>query len=92
MNTEQSTISNGVREEKHPSTPRNGSDQNVHHGQKHIDHPSQNPAFNDECRSSIKSECSTNGDIEEQTNSTETTVWIRCDVYDTGIGIPGNLV
>ena len=26
---------------------------------------------------------------EEQAELPETTVWIRCDVYDTGIGIPG---
>ncbi|XP_020239078.1 histidine kinase 5 [Cajanus cajan] len=89
MSTEQSTNSaNGVKEEKRASTPRSSSDQNCLDGRKHKDHPSQNHAFNDECRSSVKSECSMNGDTEEQTHSTETTVWIRCDVYDTGIGIP----
>ncbi|XP_028807076.1 histidine kinase 5-like isoform X2 [Neltuma alba] len=46
----------------------------------------------DECRSPVKSECSRNGDTEEQPHSTETTVWIRCDVYDTGIGIPENAI
>lgn len=30
-----------------------------------------------------------NGDGEEQNGEPETTVWICCDVYDTGIGIPG---
>ncbi|KAK7383416.1 hypothetical protein VNO78_29095 [Psophocarpus tetragonolobus] len=84
--TEQST--NGVKEEKRASTPRSNGDQNCLDGQKHNDHPSQNHAFNDECRSSVKSESSMNGDGEEQDHSTETTVWIRCDVYDTGIGIP----
>lgn len=44
---------------------------------------------NDECRSPVKSECSMNGDTEDQYNSNATTVWIGCDVYDTGIGIPG---
>jgi len=79
MTIEQSTNSaQGVKEEK-----------NCLVGQKHNDHPSQNHSFNDECRTSVKSECSMNGDTEEQTHSTETTVWIRCDVYDTGIGIPG---
>ncbi|KAK7260999.1 hypothetical protein RIF29_27302 [Crotalaria pallida] len=88
-NSDQSTISaNGVREEKHPSTPRSACGQNLHNGQNHNDNPNQNHAFNDDCRSSVKSECSMNGDTEEQTHSTETTVWIRCDVYDTGIGIP----
>lgn len=32
--------------------------------------------------------------LEEEENDSdemqETTVWLRCDVYDTGIGIPGN--
>ncbi|KAK7377144.1 hypothetical protein VNO80_02564 [Phaseolus coccineus] len=78
MTIDQSTNSaQGVKEEK-----------NCLVGQKHNDHPSQNHSFNDECRTSVKSECSMNGDTEEQTHSTETTVWIRCDVYDTGIGIP----
>ncbi|XP_027938563.1 histidine kinase 5-like [Vigna unguiculata] len=89
MAIDQSTNSaNGVKEENYASTPRSSSDKNGLDGQKHNDHPSQNHLFNDECRSSVKSECSMNGDTEEQTHSTETTVWIRCDVYDTGIGIP----
>ncbi|BAT82418.1 hypothetical protein LR48_Vigan07g247500 [Vigna angularis] len=89
MTIDQSTNSaNGVKEEKRASTPRSSSDKNCHDGQKQNDHPSQNHLFNDECRSSVESECSMNGDTEEQTHSTETTVWIRCDVYDTGIGIP----
>ncbi|WJX16156.1 Histidine kinase 5 [Trifolium repens] len=37
---------------------------------------------------SVYSESSINDDTEDETRSTETTVWIRCDVYDTGIGIP----
>ncbi|RDY08582.1 Histidine kinase 5, partial [Mucuna pruriens] len=77
----QSTISvNGVKEEKYVSTPQSGSDRNLNH------------AFNDECRSPVKSECSMNGDTEEQPHSAETTVWIRCDVYDTGIGIPEDAI
>ncbi|KAJ1430157.1 Signal transduction response regulator, receiver domain [Sesbania bispinosa] len=36
-----------------------------------------------------RSRCDQNlDDTDEGTHSTETTVWIRCDVYDTGIGIP----
>ncbi|XP_057425315.1 histidine kinase 5-like [Lotus japonicus] len=88
MTADQSTISaNGVKEEKHLSTPRSRCDQNLD-GIKQNDHYTQDHAFNDECRSSVNSECSMNGDTEERTHSTETTVWIRCDVYDTGIGIP----
>lgn len=49
----------------------------------------QNHAMSNECRSPVKSECPMNEDTKKQPHSTETTVWIRCDVYDTGIGIPG---
>uniref|UniRef100_A0A1J3K529 histidine kinase n=1 Tax=Noccaea caerulescens TaxID=107243 RepID=A0A1J3K529_NOCCA len=31
-----------------------------------------------------------NADAQEQNGQTETSVWICCDVYDTGIGIPEN--
>ncbi|KAK7311931.1 hypothetical protein RJT34_10408 [Clitoria ternatea] len=93
MTPNQATISvNGVKEEKYLPTPQSGSDRNLHGGcQKHDDHCNQNHAFN-ECSSPVKSECSMNGDTEEQPHSTETTVWIRCDVYDTGIGIPENAI
>ncbi|KAI5403905.1 hypothetical protein KIW84_051161 [Lathyrus oleraceus] len=57
--------------------------------EKHLSTP-QNHGFNDDCRSPVKSECSMNGDTEDQRLSAETTVWIGCDVYDTGIGIPEN--
>ncbi|KAL2637355.1 hypothetical protein AAZV13_06G052800 [Glycine max] len=94
MTPNQSTMSvNGVKEEKHLSKPQSGNDGNLLDGcQKHDDHPSQNHAFNDECGSPAKSECSMNGDTEEQPYSAETTVWIRCDVYDTGIGIPEDAI
>ncbi|KAK7283153.1 hypothetical protein RIF29_12474 [Crotalaria pallida] len=93
MNTDQSTILvNGVSEEKYHSTPRSGCDRNLLDGKKQNEHPSQNHAFNNECSSPVKSECSMNGDTEEQPHSTEETVWIRCDVYDTGIGIPENAI
>lgn len=91
MTEDQSTIlANGLKEEKHTASPRSTRcDQNHIDDRKHADHPIQNHAFSNECRSSVNSECSMNDDTEEQTHSTETTVWIRCDVYDTGIGIPG---
>ncbi|KAJ7966327.1 histidine kinase 5-like [Quillaja saponaria] len=54
------------------------SDQKGHGGEKHGD---ATPA---------KTESSVNGDCEGQLHSTETTVWVQCDVYDTGIGIPEN--
>ncbi|CAJ2675128.1 histidine kinase 5-like [Trifolium pratense] len=86
----QSTISaNGLKEEKYTSSPRSTRcDQNLIDDKKHTDQTIQNHAFSNDCRSSVNSECSMNDDAEEQHHSTETTVWIRCDVYDTGIGIP----
>nr|XP_027190042.1 histidine kinase 5-like isoform X2 [Cicer arietinum] len=65
---------------------------NVVKEKKYLSTTPQNHGFNDECRSPVKSECSMNGDTEDQHHSTETTVWIRCDVYDTGIGIPENAI
>ncbi|XP_010422817.1 PREDICTED: histidine kinase 5-like [Camelina sativa] len=39
---------------------------------------------------SFASDNSLNADAEVDNNLTETSVWIRCDIYDTGIGIPEN--
>ncbi|KDP33470.1 hypothetical protein JCGZ_07041 [Jatropha curcas] len=38
----------------------------------------------------VKNGNSMNGDKEEEPHLAETIVWLRCDVYDTGIGIPEN--
>ncbi|MED6203636.1 hypothetical protein PIB30_001334 [Stylosanthes scabra] len=77
-----------ANEDRCLSTPQSSSDRNLLDAQRHDHPPSQNHAFHGECISPVKSECSANGDTEEHHHSTETTVWIRCDVYDTGIGIP----
>ncbi|XP_050364140.1 histidine kinase 5 isoform X2 [Argentina anserina] len=51
--------------------------------------PYQISCIQDEPNTPVKSETSMNGDKEEKPHSSETkTVWLRCDVYDTGIGIP----
>ncbi|KAL1291010.1 hypothetical protein HN51_059561 [Arachis hypogaea] len=81
-----------ANEDRYLSTPQSSSDRNLLDDQRH-DHPQgQNHAFHGECGSSIKNECSVNEDTEEHHHLTETTVWIRCDVYDTGIGIPENAI
>ncbi|XAR71463.1 Histidine kinase [Bertholletia excelsa] len=59
-----------------------GSDKNPGEG------PVKNHKVDDEPKTPIKNEALMNGDEENHLN--ETTVWIRCDVYDTGIGIPEN--
>ncbi|XVE71316.1 hypothetical protein DITRI_Ditri10aG0141500 [Diplodiscus trichospermus] len=75
-----------AKEETCISTSQTSSDQEGFHGKKH-----QSSCQNHSC-----SEPGTpvrNGTLdgtEEQEELPETTVWIRCDVYDTGIGIPEN--
>lgn len=49
----------------------------------------QNHALHDKSRIMRESEASADRDKEGE-HTPETTVWIRCDVYDTGIGIPGS--
>ncbi|XP_040997938.1 histidine kinase 5 isoform X2 [Juglans microcarpa x Juglans regia] len=88
--TESRVSANGQKEERHQSTSQTSSDGQGNHGQRHIESPCQNLSLNDESRTSVKSQVSVDGDEEEKDNSPETTVWIRCDVYDTGIGIPEN--
>ncbi|KAL4022168.1 hypothetical protein IC575_015893 [Cucumis melo] len=56
-------------------------------GQKHSD---RNHLHCDGPGTPSKSETTMNGNRENKSCSSETTVWIRCDVYDTGIGIPEN--
>ncbi|KAM6559404.1 hypothetical protein CsatA_028643 [Cannabis sativa] len=74
-------LENGVKEEKpksHHHIHENGSYQKNH-------------SNGDEPRTPNKTESPRVGDMDQdQSHSSETTVWIRCDVYDTGIGIPEN--
>ncbi|KAJ7958441.1 histidine kinase 5-like [Quillaja saponaria] len=88
---DQQTISvNDVKGEKCLSTSQISSDENGLDSKKCGECPRQNHPFNDESTTPTKNESSINGDFEEQLHAAETTVWIRCDVYDTGIGIPDN--
>lgn len=83
LNLNQSTVSqNGAKEEK--VTSQTKCDQKDFHG-----HGDKTHSLNEEPRTPVKSEATLGGDVDEQPHSPETTVWIRCDVYDTGIGIPG---
>lgn len=81
---DQST-NNVPKEEKCASKSQTNGDHNGFHGQRcgsgHIHQL-------DEPRTPVKNE--TIDSDEEQTQLPETVVWIRCDVYDTGIGIPEN--
>ncbi|GMY29105.1 histidine kinase 5 [Fagus crenata] len=78
------------KEEKQLPTFQSRFDWKGTHGQRHGKGPNQNHPLHNEPRTPVKSKDSVDGDNEEQTHSPELTVWIRCDVYDTGIGIPEN--
>ncbi|KAM1434706.1 hypothetical protein ACFX13_043475 [Malus domestica] len=85
--TVHSTVSeNGPKAEKPAS--QTSCDQEGFDG----DRPYQNRSLNYEPRTPAKSEVSMDAaDQEDEPRLPETkTVWLRCDVYDTGIGIPEN--
>lgn len=71
-----SKTENGVNEDK-PSSQTNNNREGYH---AHSDCPYQNHSHNDEAKNPI-----------DQPDIPETTAWIRCDIKDTGIGIPGML-
>lgn len=84
---------NGRKEEKlekHRSTSQTNGDQEGTHGQTQNESAYRNHHLSDESRTPVKSQAFVDEAAEEHPHSFETTVWICCDVYDTGIGIPGN--
>ncbi|EOY29253.1 Histidine kinase cytokinin receptor isoform 1 [Theobroma cacao] len=85
--TANQSTTNVAKEETCISTSQASSDQKGFHGKKR-EGPCQNHSLSDKPGTPVM-----NGTIdgdEEQEELPETTVWIRCDVYDTGIGIPEN--
>lgn len=74
-----------TKEEKKQSTSQNDNDQKGFHDRKHSEGSFQDHLWVDEPRTLVNNGNSVDGDLE----GPETTVWIQCDVYDTGIGIPG---
>ncbi|CAI0438644.1 unnamed protein product [Linum tenue] len=88
---------NGRKEEQCTSTSQscNGHQNGYHDDNKHADGASHNHKLNDnEPRTPVKNENTRDRggeeEEEEECHVQETTVWLRCDVYDTGIGIPEN--
>lgn len=79
------TQENGQKENQ-PTSQTTGDPKSYH---SHSNGSCQN--HSDEPRTPSKTETPRTEDTDEQSHSAETTVWIRCDVYDTGIGIPGML-
>ncbi|KAJ4833413.1 hypothetical protein Tsubulata_049508 [Turnera subulata] len=70
-----------------PNGEQSGSDQISSH-RKHSEGPPQNHVPKDEPHTPTKNGHAMTGNEEEDSQLKETTVWLRCDVYDTGIGIP----
>ncbi|CAN0860332.1 Histidine kinase 5 [Linum grandiflorum] len=84
VHVDQSTA-NGQTEEKCTSTSQScNGHQNGFHDDKHRD------KLDDDPRTLNNGSTTDRGDEEEECHIPETTVWLRCDVYDTGIGIPDN--
>ncbi|XP_044472023.1 histidine kinase 5-like [Mangifera indica] len=80
------SITTSTNKEKDQPTTQNGNEQKGLHDRKHSEVSFQDRLLVDEPRTLVKNGNSVDEDSEEQ----QTTVWIRCDVYDTGIGIPEN--
>ncbi|KAF8036936.1 hypothetical protein BT93_C2614 [Corymbia citriodora subsp. variegata] len=83
------TRENRVKEEKSSLVSQASCDQQPVQVKSQNGHFCQNHALHDKTRIVSESEASADRDKEEE-HTPETTVWIRCDVYDTGIGIPEN--
>ncbi|KAF2302820.1 hypothetical protein GH714_008563 [Hevea brasiliensis] len=77
------STTNASKEEKCTSASQINNDQNGSHT------PRQNHAHDDEPITPVRTGNAADGDKQEEPQLPETVVWLRCDVYDTGIGIPG---
>ncbi|KAI6679161.1 hypothetical protein NL676_033042 [Syzygium grande] len=83
------TRENRMKEEKSSLKSQASCDQQPVQVKSQNGHFCQNHGLHDKTRITCESEASADRDKEEE-HTPETTVWIRCDVYDTGIGIPEN--
>ncbi|KAL6970667.1 hypothetical protein U1Q18_030361 [Sarracenia purpurea var. burkii] len=91
ISTDKSTFSENVQEsDECLSLSQCGSDPNGFHGSTHQEGPCKSHTLDDEPKTPIRNGASTDGGEENHPYPHETTVWICCDVYDTGIGIPEN--
>ncbi|KAF8400405.1 hypothetical protein HHK36_013703 [Tetracentron sinense] len=88
---DQSSVSaNILKEENSSSTSHSSCNQKSLQCQTYGEGLDQNCTPNGGPRTLVKKAASADGDKEKHPHPHETTVWIRCDVYDTGIGIPEN--
>ncbi|KAK8499382.1 hypothetical protein V6N12_037020 [Hibiscus sabdariffa] len=86
--TANQSTTNVAEEETCTSTSQTSSGQRGYHGKKH-EGSCQNHSRS-EPGTPVRNETVDVDVTEEQEQLLETTVWIRCDVCDTGIGIPEN--
>ncbi|KAJ9184133.1 hypothetical protein P3X46_007904 [Hevea brasiliensis] len=77
------STTNVSKEDKCTLASQTNNDQNGSHT------PRQNHSLDDEPRTPARNENTMEGDKQED-QLPETVVWLCCDVYDTGIGIPEN--
>ncbi|KAK4338067.1 hypothetical protein RND71_042554 [Anisodus tanguticus] len=79
------------KEDKCTSPSHNALDRKGSCGCKDADGANERPMQNGDCNYSEQNGASIEDEVVDP-NQQETTVWIRCDVYDTGIGIPENAI
>ncbi|KAL8130662.1 hypothetical protein V2J09_019817 [Rumex salicifolius] len=73
------------------SEPSNSfEERDLHRENIYSTYPSQSPSDSIEIRSPVKEDDFMDRDEEKHSHLHGRVVWIRCDVYDTGIGIPEN--
>ncbi|OAY53556.1 histidine kinase 5 isoform X3 [Manihot esculenta] len=78
------STTNASKKEKCTSASQTNNDQNGSHS------PRQHHLLDSEPRSPVRNGNAMEGDKQEEPQLPGTVVWLRCDVYDTGIGIPEN--
>ncbi|XP_042477642.1 probable histidine kinase 1 [Macadamia integrifolia] len=94
LKADQSAVSANRPKEEEPSFPYPSSpsksicNEKSSHCQEHGEGLDQTGTFNDGPNTMFMKSVPTDWDVQNQPHLQETTVWIRCDVHDTGIGIP----
>ncbi|KAJ6758726.1 HISTIDINE KINASE CYTOKININ RECEPTOR [Salix koriyanagi] len=86
---DQSTT-NELKEDKPKLSSQSSTDRKGFHSKKYSEGPCPNHFPVDETQTPVKNGNTTDGDEGEEPRVPGTTVWLCCDVFDTGIGIPEN--
>uniref|UniRef100_A0A6N2KEI0 histidine kinase n=1 Tax=Salix viminalis TaxID=40686 RepID=A0A6N2KEI0_SALVM len=85
---DQSTT-NELKEDKPKLSSQSSTDRKGFHSKKYSEGPYPNHFPGDGTQTPVKNGNTTDGDEGEEPRVPGTTVWLCCDVFDTGIGIPG---